>query len=49
MEGTTHGQALISADAQMESVELQIGIELVLLVEKEATFQRLYWERMRWS
>ena len=34
VEGTAHGQALILADVQMESVGLQRGVDLVLLVEK---------------
>ena len=41
LEETAHCPALIPADIQMESIELQKDVEWVLLVEKEAIFQRL--------
>ena len=41
VEETAYSPALIPVDIQMESVELQKEVEWVLLVEKEAIFQRL--------
>ena len=41
VEGIGHGAVLIPADAEVESVQVRKEVERVLLVEKEAVFQRL--------
>ena len=41
VEETVHSPALIPADIQVERVGLQKEVEWILLVEKEAIFQRL--------